>query len=119
MDQNKYAIPKYGLFTPGSIVGVLVDMDRGAINFFKDGQDLGPAFVAPHIKEGNMYPFIHTQIQCKLSIFHPSVYPWFEDKPIEPTPPEHPTIETITDLELSGMTPHLARSSEGTDGALH
>jgi hypothetical protein len=94
-------------------------MDRGAINFFKDGQDLGPAFVAPHIKEGNMYPFIHTQIQCKLSIFHPSVYPWFEDKPIEPTPPEHPTIETITELELSGMTPHLARSSEGTDGALH
>ena len=60
MDQNKYAIPKFGLFTPGTIVGVLVDMDRGAINFFKDGNDLGPAFVAPHIKDGEMFPFVHT-----------------------------------------------------------
>lgn len=31
-------------FKVGTVVGVLVDMDRGIINFFKDGRDLGQAF---------------------------------------------------------------------------
>ena len=30
-------------FKIGSIFGVLVDMDRGIINFYKDGKDLGQA----------------------------------------------------------------------------
>ena len=67
-----------------------------------------------------MFPFVHTQVQCKLSIFHPSVYPWFEDIPYAPIKPEEPTIETVTQESMfSGMTPHLARSSEGTENALH
>lgn len=33
--------PRFGYFTEGSIIGILVDNDRGSINFFKDGNDLG------------------------------------------------------------------------------
>jgi hypothetical protein len=53
-----YAIPKFGLFGVGSVIGVLVDMDRGVISFYKDGHDLGQAFVHTNIKEGGLYPFI-------------------------------------------------------------
>jgi len=28
-------------FAVGSVVGMLIDMDRGIINFYKDGKDLG------------------------------------------------------------------------------
>ena len=28
----------------GSVIGMLVDIDRGFINFYKDGKDLGQAF---------------------------------------------------------------------------
>ena len=31
----------------GTIIGILLDMDRGLINFFKDGKDLGQAFCQP------------------------------------------------------------------------
>jgi len=35
------APPKHGYFAEGAIVGVMVDMDRGMLAFYKDGQDLG------------------------------------------------------------------------------
>lgn len=60
MDQDKFAIPQYGLFITGCIIGTLVDMDRGMISFFKDGNDLGQAFVMPEIMEGEFFPLIHT-----------------------------------------------------------
>ena len=37
---------------------MLVDMDRGIINFFKDGRDLGQAFCNPEIKQGTFFPFV-------------------------------------------------------------
>ena len=36
-ESKKRGSPK---FVAGSIVGVLVDMDRGIMNFYKDGKDL-------------------------------------------------------------------------------
>jgi len=45
MEADHHVIPKHGLFGVGTIVGVLLDMDRGIINFYKDGNDLGQAFV--------------------------------------------------------------------------
>jgi hypothetical protein len=36
--------PKYGDFEVGTVVGMLVDVERGIISFFKDGYDLGQAF---------------------------------------------------------------------------
>ena len=37
--------PRLGYFICGSIIGVLVDQDRGTITFYKDGNDMGHAFV--------------------------------------------------------------------------
>lgn len=50
-------------------------MDRGIINFFKDGMDLGQAFVLQELKYGTLYPFVQVQQVCEISIFHPFVYP--------------------------------------------
>ena len=55
--------PKHGLFYEGTIMGVLLDMDRGTLNFFKDGVDLGPAFIDRALKTHALYPFV--QVQCK------------------------------------------------------
>jgi hypothetical protein len=33
--------PRFGLFEIGTVIGVLIDIDRGVINFYKDGNDLG------------------------------------------------------------------------------
>jgi hypothetical protein len=33
--------PKYGYFVEGCLIGILIDMDRGTMNFYKDGLDLG------------------------------------------------------------------------------
>jgi hypothetical protein len=33
--------PKFGHFVEGSVIGMLIDRDRGIINFFKDGNDMG------------------------------------------------------------------------------
>ncbi len=52
------AEPKFGFFQVGSIIGVLLDIDRGTLHFFKDGYDLGQAFTSPELKEGQFYPFI-------------------------------------------------------------
>ena len=35
--------PHYGYFNVGSIVGILVDMQRGILNFYKDGSREGAA----------------------------------------------------------------------------
>ena len=45
-------------FVEGTVVGLLVDMDRGIISFFKDGKDLGIAFCMPQLKQGKLYPFV-------------------------------------------------------------
>lgn len=52
--------PLLGPIREGCIIGVLVDMDRGIISFYKDGNDLGQAFVMPELKQGTLYPFIQT-----------------------------------------------------------
>jgi hypothetical protein len=41
-EQSKLAKgPKFGCFEVGCVIGILVDIDRGSISFFKDGHDLG------------------------------------------------------------------------------
>ena len=50
--------PAFGHFEEGSVIGMLLDADRGRINFFKDGEDLGDAFVSPELKKGKFYPFV-------------------------------------------------------------
>lgn len=67
--------PPYGYFDEGCVVGVCVDMQRGILSFYKDGYELGQAFVETRLKYGDLYPFIETQEECELSIFHPFVYP--------------------------------------------
>jgi len=34
-------MPEFGDFEVGTIVGVLIDIDRGTIHFYKDSNDLG------------------------------------------------------------------------------
>jgi len=75
----------------GTIVGVLLDMDRGIINFYKDGNDLGPAFAEDELTEGGLYPIIQTKVKCDFSVFHPSVWPWVLNVPEEPVPPPEPS----------------------------
>jgi len=45
-------------FKQGSIVGVLVDQDRGSISYFKDGEDLGIAVQNKELCVAELYPFI-------------------------------------------------------------
>ena len=42
---DKEVEPWAGYFMCGSVIGILIDQDRGIISFFKDGNDLGQAFV--------------------------------------------------------------------------
>lgn len=69
--ENQVKPPRYGLFEVGSVVGVLLDTDRGCITFYKDGNDLGLAFLSDDLKDGEFLPFVRTQCQCKLSLFSP------------------------------------------------
>ena len=69
--------PRFGHFREGTIIGCQIDMERGVISFFKDGQDLGQAFVANELKYGDYFPFIQTNEEVSLSIFHPFVYPCY------------------------------------------
>jgi hypothetical protein len=68
------------VFERASVVGVLVDMDRGFINFFKDGNDLGWAFKNEGIKLKKLYPFVQTRVQCKFHLFHPTTHPIYSVK---------------------------------------
>lgn len=51
--------PKFGHFEPGSVIGMLIDINLGRINFYKDGNDLGVAFVSSELTESEpLFPFI-------------------------------------------------------------
>ena len=57
------------------MIGILLDMDRGMIVFYKDGEMLGIAACQLSLKYGGYFPFIQTNELCEVSIFHPFVYP--------------------------------------------
>ena len=105
-------VPKYGNFEEGCIIGILIDMDRGILNFFKDGYDLGQAFIQPELKRGTLYPFIQTKCLCEISIFHPFVYPAYRP-PLPPselannemmlTPDEEIMNATVQEIEENAM----------------
>lgn len=81
MIDDNTAPPKHGLFAVGNIIGMLVDIDRGMINFYKDSNDLGQAFVDDQLREGQLFPFIQTQVECEIHIFHPWVFPDYKPPP--------------------------------------
>ena len=63
-------------FKEGTVVGIFLDQVRGMINFYKDGEDLGTAFISEGLKKKKLYPMIQIQQEfCELQIFHPSVFP--------------------------------------------
>ena len=67
------------------MIGVLVDMDRGIIGFYKDGVHLGSGAVQTSLKYGAFFPFLQTNENgVEMSIFHPFVYPAYR----APVPPE-------------------------------
>ena len=66
---------EFGLYQVGTVFGALIDVERGTINFYKDGNDLGLAFSGSFLTGDYFFPFIQVQEECKLSIFHPYVYP--------------------------------------------
>ena len=45
VDENGDPNPPKGVFKVGTVIGVLVDMDRGIVAFYKDKEDLGTACV--------------------------------------------------------------------------
>lgn len=92
--ENQVEPPKHGLFETGSVIGVMLDTDRGAMCFYKDGNDLGLAFLTEELREGEFMPFVRTQCQCKLSHFTPRQFPWYADVPVEPAPPAEPTRDS-------------------------
>lgn len=50
--------PELGHFCEGTLIGILLDMDRGYMNFYKDTHDMGQAFVTLELKYGDFHPFI-------------------------------------------------------------
>jgi hypothetical protein len=75
--------PKYGRFRNGTVIGILIDKDRGFIKFYKDGFDLGTAFVSPDIKEGDLYPFIQLNDKANLHIFSKEAHVFYKEPPSE------------------------------------
>jgi hypothetical protein len=71
----------------------MLDTDRGVLNFYKDGQDLGPAFVDVALTNGEFFPFLRVKQKLKLEVFSPKQYEWYEKVPIEPVCPEEPARE--------------------------
>lgn len=63
--------------TTGSVIGLLLDMDRGYISFYLDGYDLGPAFVSEDLRDGKFYPFIQHGQRIRTHIFHPFAHPLY------------------------------------------
>lgn len=92
-------------------------MDRGIVNFFKDGMDLGQAFVAQELKYGTLYPFVQVQQACEISIFHPFVYPAYrpplpeEEKMGDDAMPEHPGGEPFNEDTVQEI--HNQRGGRG------
>ena len=72
----------------------MLDTDRGAMVFYKDGHDLGLAFLSEDLRTGDFVPFVRTQCECKLSLFSPKQFPWYVDVPVEPAPPAEPTRDS-------------------------
>jgi hypothetical protein len=111
--------PKFGHFQEGSVIGVFVDMDRGIVNFFKDGMDLGQAFVGQELKYGNLYPFVQVQQVCEISVFHPFVYPAYrpplpeEEKMGDDVMPEHPGGEPFNEDTVQDMQHQRGPDAQG------
>lgn len=82
-EADKLNHAQFGVFAETNVVGCLVDMDRGIISFYKDGHDLGQAFVAPELKEGELYPFVQIQEVCQISIFQMVYHPLYKEPPTE------------------------------------
>ena len=75
--KDKINPPRFGLFRQGCVIGVLVDMDRGTLNFFKDGIDLGPAFIDRKLRSKPLFPFVQVQCKVEMHIFHPASHPLY------------------------------------------
>jgi len=69
--------PEYGYYEVGTVFGCMVDLNRGIISFFKDGINLGQAFVEGDLKYGDLFPFVEMYETMKISIFHPCVHPLY------------------------------------------
>lgn len=52
-------------FKHGTIVGMLIDQNRGDISFYKDGEDLGIAIINKDLIKKELYPFV--QIHTNMS----------------------------------------------------
>lgn len=82
-------------FSVGSVIGLLLDMDRGFISFYLDGYDLGPAFVSEELREGKFYPFVQHGQRVRAHLFHPFAHPLYrpplteEDKAIQAEKDRH------------------------------
>lgn len=83
----------------------MVDQDRGVMQFFFNGQDLGPAFISEALTSSTLLPLMTTQTPCIVKVFEPSLYQWVKDIPEEPVPP----FEIPPELEDS-----IASSTEET-----
>ena len=92
--ENQKDGPKFGAFEEGTVIGCLLDTDRGCMNFFKDGNDLGLAYVQEELREGEFFPFVRTMCPAKLTLFSPKQFPWVSEVPQEPPgPPPEPTLD--------------------------
>ena len=58
VDENGDPNPPKGVFKVGTVIGVLVDMDRGIVAFYKDKEDLGTACVQKSVQYGALFPFV-------------------------------------------------------------
>jgi hypothetical protein len=50
-------MPK-GPFLVGTLIGILLDLDRGMVVFYKDGEMLGIAACQLSLKYGGYFPFV-------------------------------------------------------------
>lgn len=66
-----------GQMVNGSIIGVLLDMDRGYLTFFKDGNEMGVAFSSTELRCGDFYPMVLSMDECQVHIFHPTSHPFY------------------------------------------
>lgn len=90
-------------------------MERGIINFYKDGKDLGEAFNNRELKEGYLFPFLQIQEICQVSIFHPSVYPKYRD-PIIELKMKETRIKEPEPQPSKSMRYQLVSDSKGSNG---